>query len=482
MTHSASNPLLAGDWPDPSVLRVGGDYYLTHSSFRYAPGLLIWHSRDLLTWRPLCHALSMYDGDVWAPELCYHDGRFFIYYKTTGGNHVLHADAITGPWQRPVDLGVGYIDPGHVVGPDGRRYLHLSNGQMVELAADGLSVLSKPSKVYEGWPIPDSWRTEGMCLEGPKLIEHGGYYHMLSAEGGTAGPATSHMVIHARSRSPIGPWENSPHNPIIHTPDATRRWHSRGHGTLVQAPDASWWIIYHAYEKNFQTLGRQTLIEPVAWTGDGWLLSTDTQHAEGALPFAPRAVTDKLSLDDSFAGPELSWQWRFYDQLNRSRYRFDQGLILTAQGDAPGNSSPLACIPMHRGYEVEMSVELLSPAATAGLMLFYGPSAFAGLGVSAAGVIACNNHWGIARLEEAPTAGHVRLRIINDHHSVALAWCIGGDEDGEAHWRQPNCWSDMSGYHHNVFGGFMGLRIALFASGEGAARFRHFRYRPQADL
>ena len=105
-------------------------------------------------------------------------------------------------------LEVGEIDPGHVVGPDGKRYLHYSGGKVVGLADDGLSVTGELKKVYDGWPIPESWRIECFCLESPKLFFKGDYYHLISAQGGTAGPSTSHMVVQARSRTPVGPWEN----------------------------------------------------------------------------------------------------------------------------------------------------------------------------------------------------------------------------------------------------------------------------------
>jgi beta-xylosidase len=129
------NPILGGDYPDPSVLRVGDDYYMTHSSFNYAPGLLIWHARDLVNWQPLTYALPQYDGDVWAPELILHDGTFYIYYKTSGSNHVVTSTRIEGPWSKPVDLKLGYIDPGHLATSDGRRFLYLSDGRVTEYHA-----------------------------------------------------------------------------------------------------------------------------------------------------------------------------------------------------------------------------------------------------------------------------------------------------------------------------------------------------------
>jgi beta-xylosidase len=95
------NPILAGDHPDASPIRVGDDFYLTHSSFDYAPGLLIWHSRDLINWKAVAAALPGYSGGVWAPYLCEHEGRFYIYFPSNQRLHVVHADKPTGQWRRP---------------------------------------------------------------------------------------------------------------------------------------------------------------------------------------------------------------------------------------------------------------------------------------------------------------------------------------------------------------------------------------------
>ncbi|MDQ2800693.1 MAG: family 43 glycosylhydrolase, partial [Armatimonadota bacterium] len=126
------NPLFAGDYADPSILRVGGDFYITHTSYRYAPGLVIWHSRDLVNWEPISHALNDMHGthaEVWAPELVYHEGRYFIYFPM-GGIYVVHAADPRGPWSAAVDLKINDIDPGHVVGPDGKRYLYTAGGHV----------------------------------------------------------------------------------------------------------------------------------------------------------------------------------------------------------------------------------------------------------------------------------------------------------------------------------------------------------------
>ena len=251
------NPVLSGDYADPSVLRVGEDYYLTHSSFTFAPGMLIWHSKDLVNWRPICKALDSYIGDIWAPDFIEHNGHFYIYVPIDGKIMAITAPSPEGPWSNPVDLGLQAIDPGHVVDKDGNRYLHTGGGYMTKLSDDGLSIAGETIKVYEGWKFPEEWIVEGNFLESPKLFYRNGYYYLTSAQGGSSGPPTSHMVVSARSLTPWGPFENSPYNPIIRTQSREERWYSKGHGTLVDTPDDDWWILFHAYEKGSYTLGRQ---------------------------------------------------------------------------------------------------------------------------------------------------------------------------------------------------------------------------------
>ncbi|MEQ9316484.1 MAG: family 43 glycosylhydrolase [Henriciella sp.] len=136
------NPIFAGDHPDPALIRDGDTYYVTFSSFEAYPGLLIYRSHDLVNWEPLAPALHTYIGSVWAPDLVKHDGRYFLYIPARTDSYksiyVIHAENIEGPWSEPVDLNLpDHIDPGHIVGEDGKRYLFLSSGDMVQV--DGLT-------------------------------------------------------------------------------------------------------------------------------------------------------------------------------------------------------------------------------------------------------------------------------------------------------------------------------------------------------
>jgi xylan 1,4-beta-xylosidase len=170
------NPILAGDHPDPSILRDGDDYYMTFSTFDAYPGLTIWHSQDLVNWQPLVSALTRNIGSVWAPELCRHKDRYYLYIPTkktaVAGSRttswVIWADDIRGPWSEPIDLNLPrHIDPGHAVGEDGSRWLFLSGVDRVRLADDGLSTIGAPEKVYQPWRYPDDWEVEAFSMAWP---------------------------------------------------------------------------------------------------------------------------------------------------------------------------------------------------------------------------------------------------------------------------------------------------------------------------
>jgi beta-xylosidase len=165
------NPIMAGDHPDPSILKDGDDYYMTFSTFDSYPGLVIWHSQDLLNWQPITAALTQNVGAVWAPDLCRHNGRYFIYFpakSSPNANYVIWADHIAGPWSAPIDLHLpDHIDPGHAVGEDGSRWLFLSGGDRVRLADDGLSTVGAVQHVYDPWHYPiGTWK--GFRPRGPR--------------------------------------------------------------------------------------------------------------------------------------------------------------------------------------------------------------------------------------------------------------------------------------------------------------------------
>ncbi|WP_339310967.1 family 43 glycosylhydrolase [Paenibacillus sp. FSL M7-0896] len=461
--------ILAGDYPDPSIVRVGLHYYMTHSSFHYTPGLLLWHSLNLIEWEPIGHAISAYvGGSIMAPDLIYYEGLYYIYFPAGQTNWVVTAENPAGPWSKPIDLKVGYIDPGHAVDLEGNRFLFLSDGYRIPLSKDGLSTTGELTKVYEGWRYPKEWLTEGFYLESPKLTFKDGYYYMTSAQGGTAGPATSHMIVSARSRSLEGPWENSPHNPIVHTKHRKERWWSKGHGTLVDTPEGNWFVVYHAYEKDYYTLGRQTLIEPIEWTADGWFTTTATEDGVSRAPevamHAGSAERVLVHADEE----QLGFHWHFFGGERIGNYTIQEnGFVLKAV--SVERSEPLLCIPVHHAYTAEVSVTVEGDAQGT-LGLFYKPGFHYGIGFDGKEAFAFRNH--ITSERTAVSGGDVTLRIVNDKHQVSLYF-----RDSEEQWSKLDHGFEMSGYHHNVLGDFLSLRIALNATGEGKVYFNRFIYR-----
>ena len=477
------NPILSGDRPDPAILKDGPDYYLTFSSFDSYPGLLIWHSRDLVNWRPIGPALHRNIGAVWAVSLVKHDGRYFLYIPTkapigSGPNSiwVIHAERIEGPWSEPIDLLLHrHIDPCHAVGEDGSRWLFLSGGDRVRLSADGLSTVGAPEHVYDPWRYPSDWVVEGFSPEGPKIVRHGGYFYLVTAVGGTAGPPTGHMVIAARSRSIHGPWEDCPANPLVRTRNENERWWSRGHASLVEGPAGDWWALYHGYENGYWTLGRQALLDPVRWTADGWFEMTGGDLSQPlGKPVGGTAVAHGTALSDDFGGPlAFGTRWSFFrpgpDEARRVTVA-GHTLTLMAAGTAPVDSSPLLLTAGDKAYRFECDVEV-DPGTTAGLLLFYDDKLYCGLGFDTRRFV--THQYGQERGRPTnPHGARLRLRVTNDRHIVTFD--TSGD-DGRT-WTRFDRGMEVSGYHHNVRGGFLMLRPGLYAAGTGAARFRDFRF------
>ncbi len=478
------NPIVPGDHADPSILKDGDDYYMTFSSFDAYPGVVIWHSRDLVNWQPITAALRQPIGSVWACDLSKHQGRYYIYIPARRADYrsiyVIYADDIHGPWSDPIDLKLpDHIDPGHIVGEDGRRYLFLSGGDRVRLRADGLATDGPVEHVYDPWHYPEDWVVESFAPEGPKVMRHGKWFYLVTAVGGTAGPPTGHMVIAARSSSIHGPWEHCPHNPIVRTQSASERWWSRGHATLVEAPDATWWMVYHGYENGFWTLGRQTLLDPIEWTSDGWFRARGGDLAHPIKKpvtklHADGVPTNGMALSDDFTSNKFGVQWSFYDpganEMHRARY-LDSGLRIEAKGTQPHDCSPLTFIVPDQAYRVAVEIEI-EPHTQAGLLLFYNRRLYCGLGFDANGLIM--HRYGLERRAGVPEKGNTRrlwLCILNDRHIVTIHYSADGKT-----WTKFGTQMEVSGYHHNVAYDFLSLRPALYSAGQGAACFRALRY------
>ncbi|WP_372177576.1 family 43 glycosylhydrolase [Xanthomonas axonopodis pv. phyllanthi] len=480
------NPIVAGDHPDPTILKDGDDYYMTFSSFFSYPGIVLWHSTDLVNWTPIGPALHQGLGTIWALDLCKHNGRYYIYIPAnpddTGWSiFVIWADDIRGPWSAPIDLKItGCIDPGHVVGEDGKRYLFVNGIRRVRLRDDGLATDGQLEPAYAPWRYPDHWVVENFAPEGPKLTWHDGWLYLVTAVGGTAGPVTGHMVIAARSRSVHGPWEHCPRNPLVRTQTDQEPWWSRGHATLVEGPRGDWWMVYHGYENGFRTLGRQTLLEPIEWTADGWFRATGGDLSKplrtpARVPAAGMAPATGLALSDDFSSDRFGTQWSLHapkpGEQARVR-RANKALTLACAGSSPIDSTPLTCGVPDRAYMAEVTLELVGNAE-GGMVLFYNHKAFVGIGFTADSMKTYEYSEELVWARAPNTHRRIRVRLTNDHQVVGFEYSV---DEGRQWTRHPTR-MEVSGFHHNVFGGFLSLQLGVYAAQQGEVVLRDFRYR-----
>ncbi|WP_028886203.1 family 43 glycosylhydrolase [Teredinibacter turnerae] len=475
------NPIVPGDHPDPTVLKDGDDYYMTFSSFNSYPGITIWHSKDLVNWVPIGSVLHQYIGTVWALDICKVGNRYYVYIPAAPEGkpwsiYVIWTDDIRGKWSDPIDLKIeGCIDPGHAVGEDGKRYLFVNGIRKVRLTDDGLATDGTLVHAYDPWRYPENWVVENFAPEGPKLLRKDDWFYLVTAVGGTAGPVTGHMVIAARSKSIHGPWEHCPNNPLVRTVSDQELWWSKGHATLVEGPHGNWYMVYHAYENGFRTLGRQTLLEPIEWTEDGWFRAIG---GDLSLPLAKPADLENQpngsALSDEFSTNKFGVQWVFHEPKRSEKQRVtykNDALVLKAAGTSPADSSPLVFNVPDRSYQVEVDIEI-EPNAEGGLMVFYNHKAFVGVGFTETFV---KNY---QYAEEHPWARvpvntkRVRARMVNNENVLTFYY----SHDKGKTWRLHPTRMEVSGLHHNVFGGFLALRVGLFSVGGGQVEFGKLTY------
>ena len=280
------NPIRRGFYPDPSIVRVGADYYMVNSSFIFFPCIPISHSRDLIHWEIIGHAITNPDWahldeleggrGYWAPDISYYEGRFYITatYRlndvppTYRRQIVVSSKRPEGPYTEPVFIDEDGIDPSIFNDDDGRRYMLLNRGARIfELSKSGIEKISDAQLLYYG----DHKRAP----EGPHLYKKDGYYYLLEAEGGT-GPG--HRVTVSRSKELFGVYERCPYNPIMRQNDKDAAIQRCGHGDLVDTEDGRWFMVYLCGRQigdGYSILGRETAIDPITWTPDGWPIVND---------------------------------------------------------------------------------------------------------------------------------------------------------------------------------------------------------------
>jgi alpha-N-arabinofuranosidase len=318
------NPILPGFYPDPTVCRVGREYYLATSSFEYFPGIPIFRSRDLVHWEQIGHCLtrrSQLDltgarssGGIYAPTLRHHEGRFYLVTTdtTTLGNFLVHADDPSGPWSDPLPIAQSGIDPSLFFAGDGRVYFQ---SNFLWWAPDGVYQCELELATGRCLTAPRFlWRgIGGKFPEAPHLYQRGGWYYLLIAEGGTE---FGHMVCVARSRQVDGPFESCPNNPILSHRSTREQIQSTGHGELVEDHTGRWWLFFlgvrHCGYPQVHHLGRETCLAPVTWEED-WPVVNGGRPVTVRLEVDPpdSAPVPAVPVRDDFDGSVLGWPWNF---------------------------------------------------------------------------------------------------------------------------------------------------------------------------
>ncbi len=307
MIMKYNNPIIKGFYPDPSVCRAGERFYLVCSTFQYMPGVPVFESEDLINWNQIGNALtrpSQVDlasvpssGGVFAPTIRYHKGRFYMVTTndTLHKNFYVYTDDITGEWSEPIFVDQGGIDPS-LLFDNGKVYFTSNGGDdfgdhgvtQCEIDIETGRKLTPSKTIWHG--------TGGRYLESPHLYKIGSYYYLTAAEGGTE---YGHMIVCARSKNPMGPFENCPNNPVLTNRNKGGfEIQGAGHGDLIQSASGEWFIIHLAFRQigqyeMYHHLGREVYMVPVHFDDDGWFTcgndgTTEFEYdIDAASPQAP---------------------------------------------------------------------------------------------------------------------------------------------------------------------------------------------------
>lgn len=354
------NPLIPGFNPDPSVVRVGDDYYLATSTFEYLPGIPIYRSRDFVTWERIGHVATRPGqlaveqvptaGGAWAPTIRHRDGVFHLVITDAMGRGMLHFTATdpAGPWsdgdlilKADGSASVDGIDPDLAWDDDGTAYITHSglvlggeglgshHGiQQVRVDLEGHRALEGPRSLWSGSGL--------MFPEAPHLYRHEGRWYLMIAEGGTE---RGHAISIARADSPEGPFEPAPSNPLVSARSTDRPIQNTGHGDLVVGPDGEWLVVLlgvrpRSMTRAFSALGRETFVTGLRWRDDGW-------PEIDPVELAPRPGS---AVRDDFDGPDFASDWigvrRLPHEVGSLTERPGQ-VVLRADGSTLDDSRPV---------------------------------------------------------------------------------------------------------------------------------------------
>lgn len=513
-----TNPILAGFYPDPSICKVGKDFYLVNSSFAYYPGIPIFHSTDLVSWNLLGHVMDRPEQlpleghgvsrGLFAPAIRYHDG---IYYVTctmvdVGGNFVVTSKEPSGPWSNPVWLPqVHGIDPSLFFDDDGKAYIIYNSDapdnkpvysghrtiRMYQFDFEKLQVKGEELILINRGTKPE---TKPIWIEGPHILRKNDYYYLIAAEGGTA---ENHSEVVFRSKKVGGPYESFENNPILTqrhlNPDRKNPITSTGHADFVELDNGDWWSTFlgcRPYADDHYNTGRETFLAPVKWQ-NGWpIINPDFEEVQYRYP-KPHAspgqtagwpMSDNFSLKDDFTDAALNPAWTFLRTVRYPWFHLDQRAGYLAMDVRPetcsGKANPSFIGRRQQHLKGSASVALdFTPTRQhekAGLLVFQGSHHYYFICKS------LENGQPVVQLFKSTDQEQMELmasQTLNPEISTPLRLRIESDADNYSFYYSGNDqdWQplmrevDARFLSTKVAGGFVGCFYAMYATSLGRA-------------
>ncbi|MEU0071452.1 glycoside hydrolase family 43 protein [Streptomyces sp. NPDC006332] len=514
-----ANPVLAGSHPDPSICRVGEDFYLVTSTFAYYPGIPVFHSRDLVNWSPLGHVvrrssrlsltgLDVSDG-IWAPTIRHHEGTFYVVAtlaKSRQGSVTFLSTASdpAGPWSEAIVMDAEGIDPSLFFDDDGRCWFTACRDAarpdvtgpgelwMRELDLDTL-VLTGPTHVLWHGALRGAW------VEAPHLYKRDGLYYLIAAEGGTE---HHHAVTAARADAVTGPYTTDPRSPLLthRHRGAAEPIHNVGHVDLVDTPAGETWAVALGVRPTdgTHTLGREVFLVPVEWTARGPVFAPDSgrvrlsERLPAGITVAPVGAHRDGRVLDRFDGTALAPDWYSLrgpvDGLVSLRPG-EEGLTIRLSPETLTSTGTPAFIARRQQHlRVRASTRIrftaVAPTQEAGLVVFQNHDRHATLALT---VDASGIPHAVLTAREAGTDTRLAAVAVTDDE-VVLA--VDSDESGYTFYVKDGTWATLGSIERSFFsteraGGFVGVHLGLYGTGDaeagqGEALIRWFDYAPAA--
>lgn len=520
------NPVLRGFHPDPSIVRVGDDYYIATSTFEWWPGVAIAHSRDLVHWRTVRPAItraSQLDlrgrpnsGGVWAPALSHADGLFHLIYTDVRGwtgefkdvrNYLVTASDIEGPWSEPIHLNNSGFDPSLFHDVDGRKWLlnmvwdhrpgHNSFGGILlqEYDPSARALVGPIHNIFRGTPLG--------LVEGPHLYHVDGWYYLLVAEGGTF---ATHAATVARSRRIEGPYQPMPDGPLLTSAhDPSLRLQSAGHGSLVQHADGSWSLAHlcrRPLPNGRSILGRETALQDIAWV-DGWprlAHGTRTPADHFTAPDLPPHPWPAVPERDDFDAPRLGPHWQSprapIDEAMASLTARPGYLRLYGRESIVSRFEQSLVARRQQAFRIEATTCVeFSPEdfqQMAGLVAFYSTDSFYYLFLSRTGhsrrclgLMRCERGqvtWPVEKEYPLDDCERVYLRLAIDHDRIRFAYSRDGELWSAVGWEHDaSILADEHAVPCGFTGNFVGIACQDISGRRLHADFDWFEYRELGD-